>query len=1519
MKRTLFIVLALVMSTIAFAQTKIQLRSTDKAECVKSDYTSLKASFSFSGLEAQKIETVRGAFSALNMPNTVIGGNEGEPQIPVINQLIAVPVGAQPRIEITSYSTTDYRLADYDMNPLIPRQPSLRKDKRPEDVPFVMNEAAYQSTRGLRSEPTAVVSVEGTMRGVQLGKMTIEPVSYDPVNNIIRVFNNIEVTVHFDGADAKATEQLLVDTYSPYFNIVYKSLFNGRAITTVYDDHPDLYSTPVKMLVVTTSTYANSSAFQNWLTWKKQKGFVVDIYTVTSSTSSSTIRSGIQSRYNANHPSFLVIVGDETVVPQYSLWDYDSYYGNAATDLEYASVDSDIYHDMFLSRMPVSSTTQLGYLVNKILMYEKYTMPDPSYLNETLLIAGWDEPQYSSYPSWTNIAGKPTIQYANNNYFNSAHGITPHVFITTGSDQTTCYNYINQVGFINYTAHGDIQEWSDPNFTNSQVNSLTNTNKPFWAMGNCCLTANFKNAQNNKTSFGEAMVRAQNKGAFGYIGSVVESYWYEDFYFGVGAFNASYSTNNNPTVSGTSKGVYDAMFDDTGFNTLNSVPYIGNLAVSYAYAKNYTNSSITPEYYWRCYQCFGDGSVMPYLKVPAANNVSHAETLPTGVTSFNISADAGSYVAITVNNEIIGVAVVPSNGTVDVPITEQTTTGTAMIVVTRNQRQPYITTIDIIQSVQYDVTVTANPSEGGTVSGAGSYYGNAECTLVATPNTPQYEFTNWKKGSNVVSTNTTYTFTVTESVSFTANFTALTAHNITCNAANNGTISADKTTAYKGETVTLTANGNDGYIVSSWNVLDDNNNPITVTNNQFTMPDSNVSVSATFSVGYVVTLASVMNGTISANPSSALPGTQINLVATPATGYFCNGWVVYKTGDVNTIVSVTDNSFIMPSYDVTVSAIFTMPTGDDVTVGSGTASHDYLPTNSYYNYTLTQQIYTPAEIGSAGRIIKVAFKVANSKSTTRNIDIYMDHTTTSAFSSNSSWITQTSSKRVFSGNVEFNANDWTTILLDTPFDYNGSSNLLLTVDDNSGTCVNSSSDSPKFYIYSTGANRALRYANDDNNANPTASLSSLTGRTVSANNQVVFTKGGASEEEYISLSLSNLSGFTNANNGQTPDIQSFSIVACITNDLTVTAPEHYEISQTPEGPYTNSIIIPVERTLDPEVITTNIYVRLIDGLEAGIYNEDITISSGETTRTVSLLGEVISVMHWVYDISQHSENMTVMAVIQIEGVEQRTTQLEVGGFSGDECRGTVKAEYCPPVDRYILPLLIGGSDNEEIAFRLYDHALDAESALTCNTTLAFNTEGYGSINNPVILNFTSTESSTITQTSVLQTGWNWWSAFIDLDGVDGIEMLKEQLGSSASIIKAHLDFLSYTDPDTNPNTGGWAGDLSTINNESCYLISIKEPVTIEMTGLPVITANHPITINNGWNWIGYPRSQAMSIADAFSNFTPEDGDMVKTQGDFCTYHNGVWTGPLNTLIPGQGYLYLSKSTTSKTLMFPSAK
>ncbi len=752
--KKLSLLLVLALSTVfALAQNgRIDLRSESKAECVKSDMTSLKASFSFSSIEAEDYQSDRGLFSWVTLPNTVIGGNEGEPQIPVVNELIAIPFGANPRIEVTSFSTTDYRLEDYGIHTLVPRQPSLRKDIDPEDAPFVYNVSAYQ-TRGLASSPRATVNVDGLMRGIQVGKMCIDPVSYDPVNNTLRVFNNIEVEVFFDGADAEATEDMLVSTYSPYFDIIYAQMFNGRAVLDIYTDHPDLYTTPVKMIVITTSDYASNTAFQNWVTWKKQKGIYTTVYTTSETgTSASAIKTFIRNKYNTDAPTFVVVVGDTGNVT----YSQNSSTTSKVTDLYYSSTtDNDLYPEMFYSRMPVSSTTELTNLINKIMTYEKYTMSDPSYLNETLLIAGWDS-------NWTSRVGKPTIQYANNYYFNAEHGITPHVFLTTGSGQTTCYNYINNVGFVNYTAHGDNTMWADPQFTTSNVNSMTNNDKYLWAMGNCCLAANWGYSG---TCLAEAFLRAANKGAWGYIGSCPETYWYEDYYFGVGATT---TMNQMPQMSNTTTGVYDAMFDDTGFNTLNSVPFIGNLAVAYSHAGSY-QSSVSDKYYWEAYHCLGDGSVMPFHKVPDANNVSHAAVFPAGTTSFPVSAVPGSYVAITQNNEIIGVGVVPSSGTVNVTVTP-VTSGEVMIVVTRQQRIPYITTIQVgSPASEYTITVSANPTAGGTVTGGGTFPTGSTRTVTATANTG-YTFVNWTENGNVVSTSANYSFALTYNRNLVANF-----------------------------------------------------------------------------------------------------------------------------------------------------------------------------------------------------------------------------------------------------------------------------------------------------------------------------------------------------------------------------------------------------------------------------------------------------------------------------------------------------------------------------------------------------------------------------------------------------------------------------------------------------------------------------------------------------------------------------------------------------------------------------
>ena len=1243
MKKLFVFILAVAVSATCLAQTKIQLRSSNKAECVKSDMTSLRASFSFSTIEAENLNTKGGEFSWLSMPNTVIGGNEGDPQIPVINELIAVPVGAQPTITVTSFSTTDYNLSDLGIEKLIPRQPSLRKDQKPEEVPFVYNKAAYQSTRGLRSAPNAAVSVEGTMRGVQLGKMTIEPMSYDPVNNTIRVFNDIEVTVSFDDADAKATEDMLVKTYTPYFDIVYAQLFNGRMVRDAYSEHPDLYTTPVKMIVITTSTYANNQTFQNWVNWKKQKGIYTTVYTTaTTGTTASSIKSFIRNKYNEETPTFVVIVGDTDDVT-YSL---SSSITTKVTDLYYSTTsDSDIYPDLFLSRMPISSTTELENLLNKIMTYEQYTMSDPSYLNKVLLIAGSDG-------TWNPRVGQPTINYAADNYFNAAHGFTNvYKYLT---DYTNCYNNMNTgIGFANYTAHGGETGWSGPSFSVSDANNLTNNDKYFWAMGNCCLAANWGYSS---TCLAEALLRAANKGAFGYIGSCPETYWWEDYYFGVGATTV---TDATPSMSQTQTGCYDAVFMDDMYNTLNSVPYLGNVAVTYAHANSY-QSSITDTYYWEAYHCLGDGSVMPYHVNPSANNVSHASTIGIGFNTFTVNADAGSYVAITKDNEILGVAQVDATGIVNVPITPVATAGDVLVVVTRQQRQPYMQTIqavslegpyisldsytptsthvgdntnlsitfknvgaysttgntnitlssndvEIIQgtgsfgALAPEATTTVNGfsfkiAEGvadGTVvtihyiaeNGSDTYEGNIAITANEavlkyqnmawnggfTPgetltlsakfkNTGHYQATNavvrmTTTASNYVTINTqpisagtieagqevTYDFSVTIAsncpetavlpvtfmmtadggLSVTGTENLKNACNVIFNLSDsygdgwNGAalvVSFDDGTESQSLTVSsgnsaeyVLEIGNGTHVTLTWSSGSyDSECSFTVSYEG----DLIIYQSSTLSAGvlyefdcncaaasqtYMVTVSSqnTAYGTVSGGGEYSF-GESCTVTATPAEGYYFAGWL--QDGEL--VEGAGASYTFIVNNDVSLVATF----AEGLMIGDGGSTTDqYLPSYSYYNYTLSQQIYTTEELGSAGYINSIAF--FNEGSTkTRSYDVYMVSTTKSTFSGATDWVTVTSDNLMFSGSVEMIANDWTTIDFSTPFVYDGVSNVVLVVDDNTGS-------------YSQGLlcrvfdapNQALRIYSDGTNYNPLAP-SGYTGTVMDVKNQLMVTK-----------------------------------------------------------------------------------------------------------------------------------------------------------------------------------------------------------------------------------------------------------------------------------------------------------------------------------------------------------------------------------------------------------------------------
>ena len=294
--------------------------------------------------------------------------------------------------------------------------------------------------------------------------------------------------------------------------------------------------------------------------------------------------------------------------------------------------------------------------------------------------------------------------------------------------------------------------------------------------------------------------------------------------------------------------------------------------------------------------------------------------------------------------------------------------------------------------------------------------------------------------------------------------------------------------------------------------------------------------------------------------------------------------------------------------------------------------------------------------------------------------------------------------------------------------------------------------------------------------------------------------------------------------------------------------------------------------------------------------------------------------HWSFDIHDFEYNMTVVGVIHINGAEQETNALEIGAFCGDECRGRQMLAYHPVADRYVVFLMIYGNPNDLITFRLYDHAIGEESTMNCANFITFEADAsLGTLNSPYVFNFGNTM-----QTTTFSLGWNWWSTYLETQGYNSLAMLEEGLGENGIQIKSQSDFVQYLEV---PGYGGyWYGTLDTIlSNEQTYKVQTSAACQMVLNGTPVSPADHPITILPGWNWIGFPSSSAISFAEAFANFTPTDGDQVKSQSGFTQYmeipgYGGIWYGGLEmeNLTPGMGLMYKSMNSGNATLVYPNA-
>ncbi|MCB0758229.1 MAG: choice-of-anchor J domain-containing protein, partial [Flavobacteriales bacterium] len=217
-------------------------------------------------------------------------------------------------------------------------------------------------------------------------------------------------------------------------------------------------------------------------------------------------------------------------------------------------------------------------------------------------------------------------------------------------------------------------------------------------------------------------------------------------------------------------------------------------------------------------------------------------------------------------------------------------------------------------------------------------------------------------------------------------------------------------------------------------------------------------------------------GTADANGSTAA-GVVTDLASGLTAGVTYNAYVRSDCGGVDTSAWIGPVTF----------------TAGILQIGSGATTNTNFPISSCSAYNYTQQIYLGTEYASGTYITKLKFKYISSGTTIANWNnwtVYMGNTAKTEFASTTDWVPRAQMSQVFSGTVTPVAGQWMEIALSPGFVWDGSSNIVVAVDENTaGTSCTATWSS----FTPTGTNRGMYVrgtANPDPNSPATGTRNS---------------------------------------------------------------------------------------------------------------------------------------------------------------------------------------------------------------------------------------------------------------------------------------------------------------------------------------------------------------------------------------------------------------------------------------------
>lgn len=319
--------------------------------------------------------------------------------------------------------------------------------------------------------------------------------------------------------------------------------------------------------------------------------------------------------------------------------------------------------------------------------------------------------------------------------------------------------------------------------------------------------------------------------------------------------------------------------------------------------------------------------------------------------------------------------------------------------------------------------------------------------------------------------------------------------------------------------------------------------------------------------------------------------------------------------------------------------------------------------------------------------------------------------------------------------------------------------------------------------------------------------------------------------------------------------------------------------------------------------TMSLKFTVHEGLNQGVYDEMLYLKSEYTNMMTLKLNVGTEKPDWNVDPSQFDASMSIIGQLKIDGRFSKDSEDLIAAFIENECVGVVSPKYNKDYDMWNVMLNVyGNTDNKVIEFRIWDASTGKTYANVLPVDMVFIANTLqGSILNPVIFETTSS----ILQNIDLVSGWNWVSFNVQSSFLNDMNILFNGTNFAQEIKSQDANVFSRYNPATNSWINASLGGAG-LDNKKMYMIKATNTDKISVSGIALDPAETSIAIKQGWNWIAYIPQFNMTVTEAFSGFSPENGDIVKSISNFAVYDSDLgWVGSLEYMRTNAGYMYKS--------------